>query len=123
MSTTDLKQSSEPSPLIVRVLGIAASVILLYQNGLYFREVWSSLQPQGAKLWLMIVSLIVVPFIWVIPLVGALSPAMALWERPASIWKGILIFVATIVLGSLSQAAVGLWGLAVLFLSGWLGRP
>ena len=123
MSTTDVKKRSEPSPLIIRVLGTAATAILLYQNGRYFREVWSSLQPQGAKLWLMIVSLIVVPFIWAIPLMGALSPAMALWERPPSVWKGFLLFVSTFVLGSLSQFTIALWGFAVLFLSSWLSRP
>ncbi len=113
------RAGSSAKTTVFRAFGIVSSCVLAYVNASYVHQVWVTARDQGAHLWVMILSLLIVGTSLILPLtiVGTIAPGIALWNPEGSAIRTLFVGVCAFALGPIvAQLPWAAWGLLVLFM-------
>lgn len=111
--------SSSAKTIIFRAVGIIGSCVLAYVNASYAHQIWVDARDQGAHLWVMILSLLIVgtPLIFPLTLVGTIAPGIALWNPEGKTMRTLFMGLCAFALGPIfAQLPWAAWGFLVLFM-------
>jgi hypothetical protein len=111
--------SSNAVTMAFRAVGIVASCVLAYVNASYVHQIWVDARGQGANLWVMVLTLLIVgtPLIFPLTLVGTIAPGIALWNPEGRAIRTLFIGACAFALGPVfAQLPWAAWGFLVLFM-------
>lgn len=119
VALTPTTTPSKTLTIAFRSLGVAGSCVLAYVNFSYVHQVWSDARTQGAHLWVMVLSLVLVgtPLMFPVTIIGTIAPGIALWNPQGKVLKSLFGGVFALALGPLlAQLPWAAWGFLVLFM-------